>query len=106
MTQLLQNLTSNAIKFCDKEYPIIHISTLDDPLFWIVSIKDNGIGIDKRYSDRIFTLFESLHDKKEYPGIGLGLAMCKKIVDMHSGEISFESKLGEGTTFYVKLPKE
>jgi signal transduction histidine kinase len=104
MIQLFQNLIANALKFRGSSKPRIEVSAItygDDLVF---SIKDNGIGIDPKYQDRLFMMFSRLHTKDEYPGTGIGLAISKKIVERHGGRIWFESEVGKGTTFYFTLP--
>lgn len=104
MLQLFQNLIGNAIKFCSDKPPAIHIgvSQLEDA--WLFSVKDNGIGIDPQFSDRIFVIFQRLHTRDEYSGTGMGLAICKKIVECHRGDIWVASELGQGATFYFTIP--
>lgn len=105
MHQLVQNLLSNAIKFRNPDRrPRIEISSREENGQWLISFRDNGIGIDPKYSDQIFGIFQRLHSWHEYPGTGIGLAIVKKIVEGHGGKIWVESKLGQGSTFYVNLP--
>mgnify|MGYP000894017674 FL=1 len=104
MTQVLQNLIKNALKFRSKDNPKIHISASQKDKYWLFSVKDNGIGIDPKYSERIFEVFKRLHKKRDYPGTGIGLSICKKIVERHGGRIWVDSKLGEGSTFYFNIP--
>ncbi len=105
MIQLLQNLISNAIKFHGDEPPRIHVSGEVKANEWIFSVKDNGIGIDSKYFEKIFVIFQRLHKKGEYGGTGIGLAVCKKIVQKHGGNIWIESELGKGSTFYFTINK-
>jgi len=105
LVRLFQNLLENAIKFRGGNTPRIHISCKPQNGSYLFSIRDNGIGIDSRYFDRIFIIFQRLHGTDQYPGTGIGLAMCKKIVDRHRGKIWIESEPGKGTTFYFTLPK-
>ncbi|MFI5211720.1 MAG: ATP-binding protein [Ignavibacteria bacterium] len=71
---------------------------------WLFAVKDNGIGIEQWFSERIFIVFQKLHDHRKYPGSGIGLALCKRVIEKHSGKIWFESEVGKGTTFYFTLP--
>lgn len=102
LRQLLQNLISNGIKYCRNDSPTIHISAEGTASGWI-SVKDNGIGIDKKFYSEIFDPFKRLHGPNEFSGSGLGLATCKMIVDRHGGGIWCESEVGKGSTFYFKL---
>jgi PAS domain S-box-containing protein len=106
LVQLFENLIGNGIKFHGKEPPRIEISAVPDGTGWRFAVADNGIGIDPQYADRIFALFQRLHSKADYPGTGIGLAVCKKIVEGYGGTLAFESQPGEGTTFYWTMPEE
>ncbi len=104
LVQLFQNLISNAIKYRKTgEPPRVQISAKRAKNEWIIAVQDNGMGIEKQYSDRIFGVFKRLHGK-EIPGTGIGLAICKRIVEKHNGRIWVESQAGEGSTFYAALP--
>jgi light-regulated signal transduction histidine kinase (bacteriophytochrome) len=105
LAQLFQNLISNAIKFKGAQPPVVHVSAVEQPDGWVFSVRDNGIGIEAQYFERIFMMFQRLHSKAEYPGTGIGLAICKKVVDRHGGRIWIESQPGSGTTFYFSIPK-
>jgi light-regulated signal transduction histidine kinase (bacteriophytochrome) len=102
--QLLQNLIGNAIKFRGSEPPRIHISASRTGNGWTFSVRDNGIGIAPEYAERIFVIFQRLHHREEYAGTGIGLAVCKKIVERHGGRIWVKSEIGKGATFYFILP--
>ena len=103
LAQVFQNLISNAIKFRSDKVPEIEISAEKKADGWLFSIKDNGIGIDPKFSERIFEVFKRLHKKEEYPGTGIGLSICKKIVERHGGNIWVESEPGKGSIFYFTL---
>ncbi|MBN1669835.1 MAG: HAMP domain-containing protein [Kiritimatiellae bacterium] len=102
--QLFQNLIGNAIKFHGPESPRVHVGARREGDEWVFSIRDNGIGIDARYVDRVFVIFQRLHTQQEYPGTGIGLAVCKRIVERHGGRIRVESAPGAGSTFVFTLP--
>ncbi|MBI3468760.1 MAG: PAS domain S-box protein [Planctomycetes bacterium] len=102
--QLFQNLISNGIKFHGAEPPRVHVSAEPQNNDWVFSIRDNGIGIDPDSFDRIFVMFERLHSRQDYPGVGMGLAICKKIIERHGGRIWVESQPGTGATFCFTIP--
>ena len=105
VVQVFQNLLSNALKFRRPTIPlVIAISATRDGDCWRFTVSDNGIGIDPQYSGRIFEVFQRLHTRDQFPGNGIGLAICKKVVERHHGRIWFESTLGEGTSFHFTLP--
>jgi len=104
--QLFQNIISNSVKFRRKEPPRVHIGVKESYNEWLFSIKDNGIGIESKYFDRLFNIFYRLHTKEEYPGTGIGLPICKKIVQRYGGEIWVESELGKGSIFFFTIPKK
>jgi len=102
--QLFQNLIENALKFQSGETPRVHVSAQRENGSWQFAVQDNGIGLDEKDADRIFTIFQRLHGREEYPGTGIGLAVCKKIVERHGGCIWVESAPGTGSTFHFTLP--
>jgi signal transduction histidine kinase len=106
LLQLVQNLVSNALKFTDVEAPRVKISTRVQNGEVTFAVADNGIGINKADLHKVFQIFRRLNTKKDYPGTGIGLAICKKIVDRHHGKIWLESEPGKGTTFYFTLNEE
>jgi chemotaxis family two-component system sensor kinase Cph1 len=104
LAQLFQNLIGNAIKFRSERPPEIHVGARRDRESWLFWVKDNGIGLNPQFADRVFVIFQRLHGREKYPGTGIGLAICKKIVERHGGRIWVESQAGEGATFFFTLP--
>ncbi|MEZ4524547.1 MAG: PAS domain S-box protein [Desulfobacterales bacterium] len=102
---LLQNLLGNAVKYVEEKEPVVEITCTEAQKDYHFCVKDNGIGIDPRFHERIFQIFQRLHTEKEYPGTGLGLALCRKIVERHGGTIWVESESGKGSVFHFTLPK-
>ncbi len=106
LRQLFQNLISNAIKFSKPHTPpVVRIRTVPDRDYWRFAVQDNGIGIPADYKDKVFTIFQRLHNATEYEGTGIGLANCQKIVELHHGRIWFESEAGQGTTFFFTIKR-
>lgn len=106
LTQLLQNLIGNAIKFRGSQRPVIRVNAEQQGRDWVFSVTDNGIGIAEEYAEVVFVIFKRLHGREEYPGSGIGLAICKKIVEQHGGRIWVESQLGRGSSFKFTLPAQ
>lgn len=104
LVQVLQNLLSNAIKFRGARRPEIRVSASKEDGLWRLAVEDNGIGIEQQYWDQIFVIFQRLHPRQRFTGTGIGLAICKKIVERHGGRIWLESQPGQGSTFYFTLP--
>lgn len=104
--QVFQNLISNAVKFRADRAPRIEIMAESEDGMWRLSVSDNGIGIDAKFGERIFQMFQRLHERGKYEGSGIGLAIAKKIVERHGGRIWFVSSVGQGTTFHFTLPAQ
>jgi light-regulated signal transduction histidine kinase (bacteriophytochrome) len=104
MIQLFQNLISNAVKYRSERKPEIHVGVTRERGQWVFSVQDNGIGIETKYLERIFVIFQRLHSRDKHPGTGIGLAICKKVVERHGGRIWAESEVGKGTTIYFTIP--
>jgi PAS domain S-box-containing protein len=105
LVQLMQNLIGNGLKYHGDKAPNVHVSAKGDGNEWTFSVRDNGIGIDPKYYDRIFEIFKRLHDQTEYPGTGIGLAVCRRVVTRHGGRIWLESEAGHGSTFHFTIPE-
>lgn len=105
LTQLLENLIGNALKYHGDQPPRVHISAERRENDWVFSVRDNGLGIEPKYHEQIFEIFQRLHDPQDYPGTGMGLAVCRRVVHRHGGRIWLESEPGHGSTFYFTLPE-
>ncbi len=103
--QVFQNLLTNAIKFRGENEPVIEINAKREGDEWIFAFKDNGIGIDPEHKEQIFEVFRRLHTREDYPGTGIGLSICQKIIKRHGGRLWVESELDKGSTFYFTLPE-
>ena len=105
LSQVFQNLIANAIKFRKPDVaPAVHVSAGRTATEWVFSVSDNGIGIEPQYYERIFQIFQRLHSREEYPGTGIGLSLCKRIIERHGGRIWLESEPGNGSTFFFTIP--
>jgi light-regulated signal transduction histidine kinase (bacteriophytochrome) len=105
LTQLFQNLIGNALKYCKERAPQIRVDAKVGDEAWLFSVQDNGIGIEPQYFERIFQMFQRLHTREEYSGTGIGLAICRRIVERHGGRIWVESEPGRGSTFHFAIPR-
>jgi light-regulated signal transduction histidine kinase (bacteriophytochrome) len=105
LTQVLSNLITNALKYRSDRKPEIHITATDNGAEWVFAVTDNGIGIDMNYADEIFGLFKRLHTAEAYEGSGIGLAVCKAVIERYGGKIWVESERGKGSTFFFTIPK-
>jgi signal transduction histidine kinase len=104
LIQLFQNLLNNAIKYTGDAPPRVHVSAERTDNKWMIAVEDDGIGMTPEETERVFQIFERLHSRESYSGTGIGLAVCRKIVERHGGDIRIESERGDGSTFYVTLP--
>jgi len=103
LVQVMHNLIGNALKYHGEGTPRVHVSAERNGNEWIVTVQDNGIGIDPKYYERIFEIFTRLHSEKEYPGTGIGLAVCRRVVNRHGGRIWVESEPGHGSAFHFTI---
>ena len=104
LSRIFQNLISNATKFVGEESPRVHVCAARDGESWRFTVEDNGIGLEPRHAARIFTVFQRLHGRESYPGTGIGLAICKRVVERHGGRIWVEPAPGQGSRFCFTLP--
>lgn len=104
LVQLLLNLIGNGIKYCRDRSPLVHISATRGEREWVISVADNGIGIEEKHHDKVFEVFKRLHTQKEYSGTGIGLSVCRRVVERHGGKIWITSVVGEGSTFKFSIP--
>ena len=105
MVLLFQNLIGNALKFRSESPPQVHVGARREEGRWVIWVRDNGIGIDSQYFERIFQVFQRLHTREKYPGSGVGLSLCRRVVERHGGQIWVESDVGRGAAFYFSLPR-
>jgi len=106
LLQVFQNLIGNSIKFRGDDPPEIRISAKEENTDWVIGVEDNGIGIETQFREKIFVIFQRLNPREKFGGVGMGLAICKKIVERHGGRIWVESLPGRGCAFYFTLPKQ
>ena len=102
----MQNLIGNGLKYHGADPPHVHVSAEQNGNEWTIAVRDNGLGIDAKHHEKIFEIFRRLHTQHKYPGTGIGLAVCRRIVLRHGGRIWLESQEGEGSTFYFSIPEQ